>query len=89
LTDLTNLDKFLCMSGSVRQNRDKFLIDISWRGERYRLCSDREGVPLDVIQDWFGHKSAASTRRYAKIQLGAMTVMHRQEKVVEIKRKVK
>jgi integrase len=46
-------------------------------------------VPLDVIQDWFGHKSAASTRRYAKIQLGAMAVMHRQEKVVEIKRKVK
>jgi hypothetical protein len=42
-----------------------------------------------VIQDWFGHKSASSTRRYAKIQLGAMTVMHRQEKVVEIKRKVK
>jgi integrase len=34
------------MSGSVRQNRDKFLIDISWHGERYRLCSDREGNPF-------------------------------------------
>jgi len=67
-------------------------IDIPlYQGTKHSMgCRARlEGVPLDVIQDWFGHKSAASTRRYAKIQLGAMTVMHRQEKVVEIKRKVK
>lgn len=67
-------------------------IDITlYNGTKHSMgCRARlEGVPLDVIQDWFGHKSAASTRRYAKIQLGAMTVMHRQEKVVEIKRKVK
>jgi len=46
-----------------------------------------EGVPLDVIQDWFGHKSAASTRRYAKIQVETLKVMHRREVVVEIKRR--
>lgn len=67
-------------------------IDITlYNGTKHSMgCRARlEGVPLDVIQDWFGHKSAASTRRYAKIQLGAMTVMHRQEKVVELKKRVK
>ena len=65
-------------------------IDIPlYQGTKHSMgCRARlEGVPLDVIQDWFGHKSAASTRRYAKIQLGAMTVMHRQEKVVELKKR--
>ena len=67
-------------------------IDIPlYQGTKHSMgCRARlEGVPLDVIQDWFGHKSAASTRRYAKIQLGAMTVMHRQEKVVKLKKREK
>ena len=62
-------------------------IDIPlYQGTKHSMgCRARlEGVPLDVIQDWFGHKSAVSTRRYAKIQLGAMVVMHRHEKVVRL-----
>jgi integrase len=45
-------------------------------------CQKRlEGVPLDVIQEWFGHKTQASTRRYAKIQTESLKVMHRQQTV--------
>ena len=46
LTNSHPSDTFLSMRGSVRQNRDKFLIDISWQGERYRLCSGRDGSPF-------------------------------------------
>ena len=47
MTDLTNLDTFLCMSGSVRQNRQNFYVDLCFKGERVRLFSDKEGYPLD------------------------------------------
>lgn len=63
--------------------------DISlYQGTKHSLgCRARlQGVPLDVIQDWFGHKSAASTRRYAKIQVESLKVMHRKEKVVELRK---
>lgn len=75
-----------------RRAADAAGIDIPlYQGTKHSMgCRARlEGVPLDVIQDWFGHKSQASTRRYAKLQLEAMKVMHRQEKVVNLKRKVK
>jgi integrase len=42
------------------------------------------GVPLDVIQDYFGHKSAVSTRRYAKIQIETFKAMYRQPTVSDI-----
>ena len=51
-------------------------------GVRARLA----GVPLDVIQDYFGHKSVESTRRYAKIQTETFKKMHRQTPVTEIKK---
>ncbi len=35
------------------------------------------GIPLNVIQDYFGHKSSATTRRYAKLRVDALRVMHR------------
>jgi len=59
-----------------------------YQGTKHSMgCRARlQGVPLDVIQDWFGHKSAASTRRFAKLQMETLKVMHRREKVVEIKR---
>ena len=62
-----------------------------YQGTKHSLCCQArlKGIPLDVIQDWCGHKSAASTRRYAKLQMETLKVMHRQEKVVEIKGKVK
>ena len=48
-------------------------------------CQARlQGIPLDVIQDWFGHKSAASTRRYAKLQVETLKIMHRQQTVSKI-----
>jgi integrase len=49
-------------------------------GCRARLA----GVPLDVIQDYFGHKSAVSTRRYAKIQTETFKKMHRPQTVPNI-----
>lgn len=49
-------------------------------GVRARLA----GVPLDVIQDYFGHKSVQSTRRYAKIQTETFKKMHRPQTVPSI-----
>lgn len=37
------------------------------------------GVPLNIIQDYMGHKSQVSTRRYAKTQVGVLRMMHRKE----------
>jgi integrase len=39
-------DYNLCMSGTVRQNRKNWYIDLHWKGERIRLFSDRDGNPL-------------------------------------------
>jgi len=36
-----------CMAGKVRRNRDNFYIDLSLRGERVRIFSDKEGMVLD------------------------------------------
>ena len=45
-------------------------------------CQARaRGVPLDVIQEWFGHKKAESTHLYAKLQVEAKKVMHRPQTV--------
>lgn len=40
-------DIYFSMSGKVRKNRGNFYIDLHWQGERIRLFSDREGLPLD------------------------------------------
>jgi integrase len=45
------------------------------------------GVPLDVIQDYFGHRSSSSTRRYAKLQIESLKVMHRQPTVSSLEEK--
>jgi integrase len=70
-----------------RRAADAAGIDIPlYQGTKHSMCcrARLEGVPLDVIQDWCGHKSAASTRRYAKLQLEAMKVMHRPQTVRSI-----
>ena len=46
MTVLTTSNINFSMSGSVRRQRDNFFIDLTWRSERLRLFSDREGNPF-------------------------------------------
>ena len=54
-----------------------------YQGTKHSLgCQARaRGIPLDVIQEWFGHKSAVSTQIYAKLQVETKKVMHRPQTV--------
>jgi integrase len=48
-------------------------------------CQARaRGIPLDVIQEWFGHKNPESTKIYAKLQVEGKKVMHRPQTVRSI-----
>jgi hypothetical protein len=48
-------------------------------------CQARaRGIPLDVIQEWFGHKNPESTKIYAKLQVEGKKVMHRPQIVRSI-----
>ena len=38
-----------------------------------------QGIPLNLIQDFFGHKSPESTRRYAKLlRAQTLKIMHKE-----------
>jgi len=39
-------DRKFCMKGTVRRNRQKFYIDLHFRGERIHLFSDKKGSPF-------------------------------------------
>lgn len=62
-----------------------------YQATKHSLCCQARarGVSLDVIQDWCGHKSAESTRRYAKIMTETLKVMHRQQNVSSLEEKRK
>ena len=47
LTNPHPSDYNLSMSGTVRQNRKNWYIDLHFKGERIKLYSDKEGYPLD------------------------------------------
>jgi len=46
-----------------------------------------DGVPLELLQQWFGHTSAAMTKRYAKLKVvdAFRAIQDREKKVVELK----
>jgi integrase len=46
-----------------------------------------EGVPMELLQQWFGHTSTAMTRRYAKLKVvdAFRAIQDRKKKVVELK----
>ena len=51
MTRIGNYDKPYSMRGKVRKNRNKHYIDLWWKGHRYPIYSDKDGVPFGVSPD--------------------------------------
>jgi integrase len=61
-------------------------IDIGqYQGTKHSLgnWAVNNGVPLNIIQAYMGHKSSSTTKRYAKLQVESLKVMHREARAAE------